>query len=633
MSAVEVKPGTTATEQSGRGSTPRRRGTSMKSAMRALEWAMACVAVGLAALALWRLLHTANRGLDFTDEGMYLLSADAHSRTASFNNAFGRYTRLMYELVGFDIARFRMLSELLLAVAAAALGDRVAVASARLRRTTVGYAVRIAVAAAIVAAALHYYLSDLTTPSYNWLNLVGILVLCAGFLDAVTRRPERRWWVRWAGPVFMALGALVATMGKVSSGPALLVLAAVGILLVAPVPMRERWLTLARTAGAGLGLLVAHTLLVNPPWVTARQISRGQRNLIELDPAHYKLSNAVRDVTDSFTMVRHQVWHVAGAGLWIALAAAVVACIWPLRSRIVVAPLAGLAIVLASARLFHLKLWAGSNASYFVLAWVPVIMLGVSLLFLPGVVRALPRDRGRALAGFVVVVGVLAAGAASYAFGSGNGFFAQLNGGLAPMVAAALFVLLGVCLPNGTPLPALVMTIALGVGAYTVVGDAIASPYRQPPLSQQTAAVQIGPHGSLKVDPGTAAYINDIRAAAARAGWVKGTPLLDFSPYSAGTVYALGGRPPLTILPSVGYYPTTTHVAFWAMDQLVKAGWKDDFRSAWVLTQLGLPNPGPAPDTNALLVIGRNFPADYEQVGTFYLPRQGTIALWRPKAG
>ena len=81
----------------------------------------------------------------------------------------------------------------------------------------------------------------------------------------------------------------------------------------------------------------------------------------------------------------------------------------------------------------------------------------------------------------------------------------------------------------------------------------------------------------------------------------------------------------------MGNYPTTTKVAFWAMDQLVKAGWDDEFRSAWLLTQVGLPTPGPQPDPSALSIIGRTYPGDYELVGTFYLPRQGLLALWRPK--
>ena len=298
---------------------------------------------------------------------------------------------------GYDIARFRVLSEVMLAVAAGALGDRLAVASARLRRTKVSIAVRVAVASGMVAAALHYYLLDLTTPSYNWLNLLGILVVSAGFLDAVTRPvPERRWWVRWAGPVLIALGGLIATMGKVSSGPVLIVLAAAAIVAIGNGSMRERLTVLGRAAAAGLGLLVVHTIFINPPWVTARQIVRGQRNLIELDPAHYRLGNAFRDVTDSFTMVRHQIAHVSGVALWLVVIAAVVACIWPLRSRVVVAPLATLALALASARLFDLKLWSGSSAAYAVLAWVPVILLTFSLLFLPAVIRAVPRETGSA---------------------------------------------------------------------------------------------------------------------------------------------------------------------------------------------------------------------------------------------
>jgi len=70
--------------------TPRRAGLSVRRVLQLVEWAAAIAAAGLALATLWRLIHTADRGLDFTVEGMYLLSADARSRTASFNNAFGR---------------------------------------------------------------------------------------------------------------------------------------------------------------------------------------------------------------------------------------------------------------------------------------------------------------------------------------------------------------------------------------------------------------------------------------------------------------------------------------------------------------------------------------------------------------
>lgn len=123
------------------------------------------VAAAPSAWTIVRLLRDAGRGLDFTDEGMYLLSADAQSRVSSFHNAYGRYTRVLFLLAGRDVARFRMLGVAVLVVCAAAAGDRIAVAAGHLCRRPVPWTVRGAAAAAVVGGALHYYVLLLITPS------------------------------------------------------------------------------------------------------------------------------------------------------------------------------------------------------------------------------------------------------------------------------------------------------------------------------------------------------------------------------------------------------------------------------------------------------------------------------------
>ncbi|MDZ4824891.1 MAG: hypothetical protein SGJ13_00305 [Actinomycetota bacterium] len=590
-----------------------------------LEWILAAGAALLALTALARLVKNANRGVDFTDEGMYLLSADAQSSEASFHNPFGRYTRVLYRLAGFDIARFRAIGEVSLALAAAGLGDRVAVASARLRHVRASVPVRVATAAALISAALHYYTLYLTTPSYNWLNLFGILVAAAGLIDALTRpADDDRWWVRWAGPATIAIGVACASMAKVSSGPTIFVVSIAASAAFAPGSLRTRRLVVARIFGAGAGLAVVHSVFINRPWVTVSQILRGQRTLEVLDPVHYELDNAFRSVRDAIEAVWNDLGHVASMGGWIALAAAVAGFAFPRRMRYVAAVFATVAVVLVALRLDDLNHWQGSGAGYYALTWVPITLLGVALLFLPMAIRSIPADRLQSGVRLGVCVIVLPVFGASYAFGSGNGFFAQLNGGFAPFVAAAFIILLGVVLPEGFPLPALVLAIVLGVGIHSVLDDAMLAPYRQLPVAAQTETVELGPGGgTLKVDPGTARFMRTFRAAAEEAGWEPGTPMLDFTPYAATALYVLEAKPPLTIIPTVGFYADTNTLAAWSLDKLVDEGWDDEFRDAWVIT-IDTGSPG-APDTAVLSKLGRTFPTDYEKIGVF----EG-IALYKP---
>ena len=71
------------------------------------------IASTLMAVAVVRLLIWARTGFEFTDESMHILSADARA-DASFHNAFGSYTGLLFDLVGGDIVWFRRLGIVIL---------------------------------------------------------------------------------------------------------------------------------------------------------------------------------------------------------------------------------------------------------------------------------------------------------------------------------------------------------------------------------------------------------------------------------------------------------------------------------------------------------------------------------------
>jgi hypothetical protein len=63
-----------------------------------------------------------DRGLDLTDEGLYLLAADPPVAAANYGFPFGWHTGLLFRLVGYDISAFRTLGALVLVLAGGWLG-------------------------------------------------------------------------------------------------------------------------------------------------------------------------------------------------------------------------------------------------------------------------------------------------------------------------------------------------------------------------------------------------------------------------------------------------------------------------------------------------------------------------------
>lgn len=186
-----------------------------------LEWGITVPSIVLCVSVIGRLASDTRRGLDFTDEGMYLLSADARSSEASFHNAFGRYTQILFRIAGHDVARFRLLGLLLLVVVAAALGDRLAAVARRLGGLPRSWPFRLTIMSAVVSASLHYYNLMLLTPSYNWMNLLGILLMMAAVSHLVDRpvpRAHRSSVAELVWILVMVVGGAVANDGEAQLG-------------------------------------------------------------------------------------------------------------------------------------------------------------------------------------------------------------------------------------------------------------------------------------------------------------------------------------------------------------------------------------------------------------------------------
>jgi hypothetical protein len=181
--------------------------------------------------------------------------------------------------------------------------------------------------------------------------------------------------------------------------------------------------------------------------------------------------------------------------------------------------------------------------------------------------------------------------------------------------------------PAGARVPALATLAAAAVllAAVAVPTSRTRAPYRIATLDQQVLLRVVAPGVQpLLVDASTAAWIDDLRADAGRAGWRPGTPLLDLT-WHPMSVLALDGRAPRTLLPAFPGWGSEGSSAAYALEQEDPA-WG---RRAWILVPSGQP---PATTDTAVRVVGRSFPADYELAGRVTAPYDGQQQeLWRPK--
>jgi hypothetical protein len=214
-----------------------------------------------------------------------------------------------------------------------------------------------------------------------------------------------------------------------------------------------------------------------------------------------------------------------------------------------------------------------------------------------------------------------------YAFGSGNGFVAQLTGA-SGLIALAGFHLLASVAKHRRAITS-IATVVLLLGALQVTREAQHHPYRQPPRSAQRYSLEIREgFGSVYVDIQMKQLVHELRLAMKTHGWNDNMRLLDLTRYSAGLVFMLGAKPPLTIIPTVGGYPTVNEVAEWSIAQtvMVDPEWKD----AWLLLPVDAEEAPPdgRPSLGVLRALDRTFPMDYVLVAESF-----GFAIWKPSQG
>jgi hypothetical protein len=598
------------------------------------EWALAIATGAALAVGLALLVQAPTAGLDLTDEGLYLLSADNQQPFAGHNGWFGRYTGLLFGAVGYDIGWFRVAGVVLLAASGMILG------AALIRWVTDGNPAQLRLPAQLgivlgaASGALINYSLFIRTPGYNWLTLVGAAFAVAGILIVLTLRGPSRRAIFSAGSL-IAVGCVLALWGKATAGIGLGLIVAVAIAAPGLDGRRARISAGVVALAAGAFLLSLHFLFIADPVTTIQLFLRSFRMVAVMDPKH-AVDGATAEMIGDLAAAPAKVLGATSGLVLIGLAPLLLAVLGRGVRPIGTAVLVAGPVLIVALYLLARGEWLGGARGYGSVAIADLAVLGtaavsaitatVSLLVsVPRPVR--PPDgepdanhRRRLAYGTFALLGATAV----YAFGSANGFVAQTNGTAVLVLAAAGGI---VAIPLAPRIGALTFSmgsIAVAVISTVILVTAHADPYRMAPLESATETIAFGPRGqALTLDPVAATYWRELMSEAKAACWVPGTRLFDLT-WSPADAYALGATVPEVLIPLAGHFTTGTASA----QEALRVSNPPDWAAAWLLTSPDLPQVDPA---SVMVLAGRTFPGDYDLIASLQAPGLGfRQELWRP---
>ncbi|WP_186424844.1 hypothetical protein [Cupriavidus metallidurans] len=565
-----------------------------------LSWPLGLIlllSAGVSLLVLGWVLWYCRYGIDFADEGFYLVWISNPFKYSVSASQFGYFYHPLYLLLNGSVVALRIVNAILtfaLAWWVAALSLAEVFGKKALPRPAL-----IVIAAAFGTTSLMFLRLWLPTPSYNWLAFQGMSVIAAGMLLAERDRNPRSQF----GWMLIGVGGWMAFMAKPTTA------AALGLLVL----IYLAWARKLRASRLALALSVSIVLCA----ITAFAIDgslmlfvdrlRAASEQARLLGAGHTFSKVFR--LDDFRFDYPARQALAWAVMFVGGAA------FLLSARNMLARL--LALVLALSALAAIavivlgipeKPTEYGEFQHLVLLAVPLAILVLAVL-LSGRELAAEIPRRHWALGFVWL-----AFPHAFAFGTSNNYW--WFGGLVGFfwVMAAL-VLLGPAAARRSA-AGLLLPIALGAQliAVTQVHSGIEGPYYQPqPLHADDFRVDFGRQGSKVFLPRT--YGNYVTAAldiAARAGFTPGTPMIDLSGHSPGLLYAIGAMN--TAQPwIIGNYPGYSGSEAVAK-QVIGAASCDELGRAWLLVEPGGPVSLPV---SLLSLLGANLTQDYELMGEF----------------
>jgi hypothetical protein len=472
------------------------------------------------------------KGLDYTDEIAYLYAISDpwfYNETAS---QFGLIYYPLYKLFNGDIGLLRAITFIILISMSyfllLAFFDWLKPVNSKL---TPG--IKRLLAFNLATTSLIIYLLWLPTPNYNLLNFQGLVLVSLGLLQAVCnlRKDYYKVFSVWTGWLLIGFGGWLSFMAKPQSAAAIAVIVTIWGLFSRDGTFKARVRGLIAAAVLAICLVLATALVLDGSFGTF-----SQRYLKAVEVERLVGSHEVGKLY-------YLNWHIIKTFLTLKIV-----LLW------LILPVFGFLVSLSIKKnnfkltltmiivlsLMFFTIYKNLSLGYIAGHFLWLLPFGGILFLLFSYKKTNKRLNIRNIEYYIffIVLWLI------YGLGSNNSILITTS-----LSSFFLFLgFLGIILEN-TP-SNLWFTTAVG---FTVCGQiavialthaAWSTPYRQDwPLERQKSRVAVG--GSiLKLSPRRAVFVYEWRQLAVNSGFVAGTPVMDFTGRSPGSVYVMGGRLP-----------------------------------------------------------------------------------------
>jgi hypothetical protein len=472
------------------------------------------------------------RGIDFTDEGLYLHWLHDPWQYDTSITQFGFVYHLFYNITGGSIYGMRCLSFL---ITGSIFLTCIVVC---LRECALGLQSTVLVGIGLCSAILGDLRLWLPTPSYNSLNLQGILVCLLGLLLSCQKTRQQGAWT--AGTA-IGIGGFLSWLAKPPTAILLCFLVLLFVILFS-----KRKLTVLVTAGLVAVLLLLLTALLIDGSVLSH-IERYERGLsfVGLLSADHDLGSMFGRFTLRWPTFEKQIF----AGI---LAGSAVMTLFGLRRDSPVLRSVWI-VVLAIAIVYSVLVSLEPEQTMFKRNSIiqPAFLWAVDFGVIGAIVVESAIARRNEVNSILPNIGVfllLLLLPLVYSFGGARTLWQGAIGSYAIVTLLAVKVI--VSMPNVERVRAASTTLAVAtllVSAHLAMAGSL-KPYRQSvALGEQEIPVRLGPDGAiLKLSKGVAAYLGSLQEASRSHGFRAGQPIIDLTGRSPGVVFALGGTAPGT---------------------------------------------------------------------------------------
>lgn len=577
-----------------------------------------------------------NYGFDLTDEALHILGA-REGKDANWRFPWGWHSAPLFSLVEGDISGLRTAGASLLALAGVALGAsaaRVIEPSNRADHETGHNTFWLMVILGAISTFL-FYTGMLRSPSYNWVNLMGVLLAATGVMLALARPEELRRPIgsyALGSAMLVGFGFFVSVVAKPSTPLLFVALSIFSMLFVASWGSVLWYLFHASLASVGFGSLAVAAGVW--PYDFAVALFRPNSLGLVNDPAALAVVDVVRlPLTLLEDLSRPSSLHAVP--FWLGLGLLILSYTFPGRKRILM--LTG-AVIGAFAVVNYVLVGGGADFSLepLIRRGQSEVVTGLLLLFAISLALHLScksasllsiRDyRSRISAAVILLLGI----PFIFGFGSLNGVYRQsLLGGIG-FVLAVLLLLMAF---RGRKL--LLARVSLGVALTAVIAivavDSYRAPYHIAPFEDQVWPVSItgDPKARIYVDGDTADYVSRLREIFREGGFqADDSIVISGWPWSAAEPLILDSPTPSSLMLTVGGYEGSGRVGV----QNIRNEKNLDFRSAWLVVP-NLDSLGTDDRRDILEMLEEvsthstlTFPEDYSLLGSV-----GGNRVYRPK--